>query len=204
MKKLPLLLLLLVFILDLCIIGFQLEHSWRFFTKLFLIPLLVIYYCISVQKVNWLFVVGLILSFFGDLFLLFKGGFIAGLSSFLLAHVLYIFTFKSYFQRKNLYTIPLIGLFVISLFSFLYAHLGMMKIPVLAYAITIGMMLYVAIGTKQKLLVIGALLFVLSDSILAINLFYKNSTIGSISVMFTYVIAQFALVRGVNIIDKSL
>ncbi len=196
MKQIPVILLAIVFILDLCIIGFSLDSSWRFYTKPFLIPILIVYYRWNADKSNYLFLVGLILSFFGDLFLMFKGGFIAGLSSFLLAHILYILSFRAYFQNKNFYIIPLIGIFVLGLFGFLYPYLGPMKIPVLAYAITIGTMWYAAIGTANKLLILGATLFVLSDSILAINIFYKHSIIGALSVMFTYVLAQFLLVKG--------
>lgn len=196
MKQIPLILLAIVFILDLCIIGFSLDSGWRFYTKPFLIPILIVYYRWNADKSNYLFIVGLILSFFGDLFLMFKGGFISGLSSFLLAHILYILSFRAYFQKKNFYILPLIGIFVMGLFGFLFPHLGPMKIPVLAYAITIGTMLYVALGTTNKLLILGATLFVLSDSILAINLFYKHSIIGSLGVMFTYVMAQYMLVRG--------
>jgi len=141
------------------------------------------------------------MSFLGDLFLLFSAGFIAGLSSFLLAHILYILTFRQYYQKTHIIYIPCIIVFIISLFSFLYPHLGTMKIPVLLYAITIGAMLYFALGTKQKWLIIGALLFVLSDSILAINIFHTHSTISSLSVMIFYVLAQYCLTQGM--IDKQ-
>lgn len=65
-------------------------------------------------------------------------------------------------------------------------------------------MLYVALGTKGKYLIIGALLFVLSDSILAINIFYKQSILGGMAVMLTYVIAQFLLVEGMIIQNKKV
>ncbi|MCA5006655.1 lysoplasmalogenase [Sphingobacterium sp. WQ 366] len=161
-----------------------------------LVPILIAYYAFSTNKINKLFLAGLVMSFFGDLFLMFKGGFIAGLSSFLLAHIFYILTFKQFFQHKNLALIPLILIFVGSLIGFLYPHLGGMKIPVILYALTIGLMLYIALGTKQTWLIVGAILFVLSDSILAINLFYKQSLLGGMSVMLTYVIAQYCLVVG--------
>lgn len=196
MKRALILLLVIVFVLDQCVMGLQLDSHLRFVTKTLLLPILIAYYVYSVTKPNKLFLAGLVLSFFGDLFLLFPGGFIMGLSSFLAAHIVYIITFKQYFQHKNLAIIPLILAFVGGLIEFLYPHLDAMKIPVILYAITIGLMLYVAMGTKQTWLIVGALLFVLSDSILAINLFYQKSIIASISVMLTYVIAQYCLVKG--------
>lgn len=196
MSRFLLFLLLLCFICDLCIIGFSTDNSWRFATKPFLLPILTAYYICSVPKANFLFLTGLVMSFFGDLFLMLPDGFIPGLASFLIAHIIYILTFKPLFKHKNLFLIPLIITFVIGLFWFLYPNLGVMKLPVLLYAITIGTMLYVAIGTKKTWLIIGAVLFVISDSILALNLFYKHSTLGGLCVMFSYVIAQYCLVKG--------
>lgn len=201
-NRLLLFLLLLCFISDLCIVGFDLTSSWRFATKLSLLPILTAYYIFSVPKPKSLFVAGLVMSFFGDLFLMLPNGFIPGLASFLIAHIVYILTFKPLFRQNNLFFIPCIIAFVIGLFWFLYPYLGVMKVPVLLYAITIGTMLYVAIGTKKTWLIIGAVLFVLSDSILALNLFYKYSTLGGVSVMFSYVIAQYCLVEGM-IREKS-
>lgn len=196
-KQLLLILLVIVFVLDLCIIGFKLGGSLRFLTKPFLIPILILYYRYSTHKPNRLFQRGLFMSFLGDFLLMFFWGFIPGLCSFLIAHILYILTFKPFFQQKNiLFYSPPILIFIIGLCAFLYPHLGIMKFPVFAYAITIGIMLYIALGTNVRWIIIGALLFVLSDAILSINLFYKKSLIGSFCVMLTYVIAQFCLVQG--------
>lgn len=196
MKRALIILLVIVFVLDQCVMGLQLDSHLRFATKTLLLPILIAYYVYCVTKPNKLFLAGLVMSFFGDLFLLFPGGFIMGLSSFLAAHIVYILTFKLYFKNRNLFLIPIFLIFISALFGFLYPHLGVMKIPVLFYALTIGTMLYVALSTKQKWLMIGAILFVLSDSILAINIFFKHSTFGSLSVMLTYVIAQYCLVKG--------
>ena len=192
-----LLLLAIVLLLDLCIIGFELGRIWRYATKTLLIPILITYYISSADKPNKLFVAGLIMSFLGDVFLLTSGGFIAGLSSFLIAHILYMITFRSFFKQKNLSSIPIILIYVIGLVGFLFPYLGALKIPVILYAMTIGGMLYVALGTSNKWLIIGAFLFVLSDSILAVNIFHQSSTIGSLAVMLTYVIAQYFLVQGI-------
>lgn len=199
MKRIWLLLLLIIFVVDQLIIGLELGNHLRFFSKPFLLPILIIYYTLRANPKNWLFIAGLVMSFFGDLFLMYSWGFIAGLSSFLIAHILYILTFKPYFQNKNLAAIPFITLFVSTLYGFLYPHLGVIKIPVLLYAVTIVSMLYVALGTQSKWIIIGALLFVISDSILALHIFYKNSIIGGMSVMTTYVLAQYCLVQGMII-----
>src|SRR5690606_19963637 len=143
MKRVLLLLLIIVLILDQVIIGFELSSNFRFFTKPLFIPILIDYYIWSVNKKNWLFIAVFVLSFFGDLFLMFSGGFISGVTSFLIAHILYILTFKELFRNYNLLLIFFIIIFIIGLSPFLYPHLETLKIPVIMYAITICIMLYV-------------------------------------------------------------
>ncbi|MDR6370923.1 putative membrane protein YhhN [Chryseobacterium vietnamense] len=78
-----------------------------------------------------------------------------------------------------------------------------MKIPVVIYGITIAAMLYFSISTYSSLLILGAILFVISDSVLAINMFVQHSTEKELVVMITYVLAQLMLVSGVVGIEKK-
>ena len=50
--------------------------------------------------------------------------------------------------------------------------------------------------TGRALVIIGALLFVVSDSILAINKFYEPVQFGRILTMLTYTMAQLLIVLG--------
>jgi uncharacterized membrane protein YhhN len=43
----------------------------------------------------------------------------------------------------------------------------------------------------------GAVLFVLSDSCIAINLFYKPFELARITIMLTYIIAQILIIKGI-------
>lgn len=196
MKNALIIAFLLFFILDQLAISTLISGEIRFLSKTILLPLLAFYYLKQVVTVNRLFFTGLIFSFLGDLFLLFSWGFIAGLGSFLTAHVLYIFAFRKWFKKHNLWLVLLLMALVIGLISFLFPYLGNMKIPVIAYAVTIATMLYVAVGTGYKWLIYGAFFFVLSDTILAFNLFYQTTLIGQLLVMITYCLAQFLLVKG--------
>ena len=79
-----------------------------------------------------------------------------------------------------------------------------MKIPVIIYALVISTMLLVAIkgyftwnSKSGKLLLIGAVFFVLSDSILAINKFYVPIYLSSFWIMSTYLGAQFCIVNSI-------
>ena len=52
-------------------------------------------------------------------------------------------------------------------------------------------------STSFLLVFIGALIFVVSDSCIAINVFYKPFEFARIAIMSTYTIAQFLIIYGV-------
>ena len=85
----------------------------------------------------------------------------------------------------------------------LFAHLGDMKIPVLIYGAVISIMLFIAMHfffikkPGSTLIVVGALLFITSDSLLAINKFYNSFTNAGMYIMLTYAFAQYYIVKGI-------
>ena len=203
-KKIATVVLLIVFILDLFFVWMGNNES-RFFTKTLLLPLLILIYFVSLKqlgssttlRLNRTFVTGLFLSFLGDFFLLFDWGFLPGLGSFLTAHMFYIFTFKKLKQLKisELWFFG-VSIYVATLLVYLFPALNEMKMPVVLYAIVIGVMFLNALKTKNRLLILGAFLFVISDTLLAVNLFVNSDKILSVLVMITYVFAQLFLVFG--------
>lgn len=204
--KLLLVLLAIVFAFDLAFIATD-HSSWRFFTKPLLLPLIIWFYFTyskqDVFRINQWFLSGLILSFWGDVFLLFGWGFMPGLGSFLLAHICYIVYFFK-IKKKNVWSwLPFVFLYLGSFIYYIYPYLNEMKIPVVIYGITIATMLYFSISTYSLLLILGAILFVISDSVLAINMFVQHSTEKELVVMITYVLAQLMLVLGVVGIEKK-
>ena len=89
------------------------------------------------------------------------------------------------------------------LMTVLSPWLGDMKLPVRVYGVVICFMLMLALhmpyiqDKKAGLLMMsGALLFVLSDSVLAMNKFYKPFKEADIIIMITYGIAQLSIVQG--------
>ncbi|UOE40783.1 lysoplasmalogenase [Chryseobacterium suipulveris] len=200
--------LFIVFLADLFFV-FKNQTEPRFFTKTLLIPLLILIYVFESNSrknlLNKTFVIGLIFSFFGDFFLLFKWGFLAGLGSFLLAHVLYIFCFLKLSVRKHLpFLAVALSLYASGLIFYLFPYLNEMKIPVIIYGLVISTMLYFAVLTSNKNLIFGAVLFVISDSVLSINLFVKETVVLSLLVMITYISAQWFLVKGMISNPKKL
>lgn len=200
-SKILQIILVVVFAMDLFFI-FDNQPELRFFTKPLLLPLLILLYITRSEsektQVDKLFLTGLVLSFFGDLFLLFQWGFLPGLGSFLLAHVFYIISFRKKTQNSIWRFWPIIlGLFATTLLVFLFPYLKEMKIPVIIYAVVIATMMYNALKTHKRNLIIGALLFLISDTLLSINLFLQPLMILNLLVMITYIAAQWFLVKGI-------
>lgn len=185
---------------DLVLIGFENGDDMRLFTKPLLVPVMAAIYLSGTRRKgstpNALFLTGLSFSFLGDTFLLFKWAFLPGLGCFLLAHVLYIGSFVKLRRSKMLASVPFILVYLGLLLYFLHPYLKELEIPVIVYAITISTMAWFALRTKNTWLISGAFLFVISDSLLAFNLFVHYTAFLEQVVMTTYILAQLSLIYG--------
>ncbi len=164
------------------------------------------------NRLQKLMIAGLFFSWAGDVFLELSGKngnmFIPGLFCFLLAHVMYLTVFfftpgKNYIPDKHMYLLIPVLIYGIALVTFLYADLKEMGLPVILYAFVILTMLTGAINRKAKvnkksyyLVLAGAVLFVISDSVIAINKFSCQFEASGIIIMSTYVVAQYFIVAG--------
>jgi len=196
----------LVLLCDLVFIYLN-KDAWRWCTKPLLMPVLImVLYKFGGSAVFRPHVfAALFFSWCGDLLLQAEGYFIPGLVSFLVAHIFYIIYFLRCipgFKLRFRFVVPVFVYIAVFLFI-LFPYLGEMKWPVTFYSITIGIMLLLALHTHGRIplnisrkFIMGALLFVISDSVLAVNLFAVNLTALSLVVMATYGAAQFLLVRG--------
>ncbi len=213
--KYSFILFIIVSIID--IIGIVTHQiTLRNFAKPLILITLMTYYFLSVKTTNKLYLVGLLFSFLGDVFLLNNGElyFILGLTSFLLAHILYIKITIGFINNKSIKNtvisvLPFV-LFFIILILVLKPHLGKLIIPVIIYGIVIsvfGMVATLNYLTQKKTanlwLFLGALFFIISDSILAFNKFYYAKEIYGIVIMGTYIIAQFMICKSLIIHSKN-
>lgn len=182
-------------------------------TKPFLMPLLVVFYIMSVQSINKFIVIALMFGFLGDVFLMWSDNarnFIMGLASFLMGHIWYIVALMdntSFFSNIPywffLFIIPYVigGIFVIRKLN---NYLGNMKVGTIIYAGIILLMsftslarIYVVGNTATFILpFIGSVLFLISDSTLAFDTFKGEIKNGNVYIMLTYVAAQVLIVCG--------
>jgi uncharacterized membrane protein YhhN len=180
----------------------------------FLISIVAISHKFPTQKTLLL---ALFFSWIGDVLLLFSDKhslfFIFGLGSFLIAHLLYVFLFhkQTKINRNKIYLrfIPIVVIYLLGILSILWSSLNEMKIPVSLYAFVISTMLLMSIKAyfewkkpANLLVLIGAVLFVVSDSILAINKFYTPIPISSLLIMSTYLGAQFCISKAILKLHK--
>lgn len=224
-KNIWLLVFFAVLLADL--IGIQGRNEGiQYFAKPLIVPALAAYFIscagtVSSRLKRWI-LAALFFSWAGDVLLMFVPKneifFLAGLVSFLLAHIFYIIFFHRVRVLENIKGKLLLLLVVVAyyaiLITILLPYLGDMKVPVLVYGLVISFMLMLAmhmvfITDKKagKWMMAGALLFVLSDSILAFNKFYKPFELAGILIMLTYGLAQLLIVKGaagyINSKDKQ-
>lgn len=144
--------------------------------------------------------IGLALSFGGDIALMLQANrkaFMIGLVLFLLAHVAYAVTFALVTGLDAIVwpaTLVLLALGV-GIYRLFYSGLGAMKVPVIVYIFVISVMVNQAVATFNSsafstaqawMIAIGAVLFYISDVILAANRFWKPFQHNRISLVFYY------------------
>ena len=107
--------------------------------------------------------------------------------------------------NSNIVLLAIVVVYYVGLIAFLSPHLGDMKLPVRIYGIVISFMFMLAmhmlfIKNKEagKWMMLGALLFVISDSVLAINKFYQSFELAGVVIMITYGLAQLFIVEGAS------
>jgi uncharacterized membrane protein YhhN len=214
-KRVALILFLIAAVLELLTQIFDLT-SLHFISKpLVVIFLVVYYYSQSASSVSKSFFLALVLCWLGDVFLLFDQMneifFMAGLGSFLFAHLLLIVTYREVVSANDNFkgtqrirlSFPVI-LAGSGLVAVLYPRLGDLKIPVMIYALVLTLMTLQSIfrlgRTTAKsfwLVFLGAISFMISDSLLAINKFFQPVSFSGVWVMSTYIAAIFLIVEGV-------
>lgn len=197
--------------------GIALENGMlQIIFKPLIVLALIFYFIINTTRgkgklVFWI-LFALFFSLAGDILLMFDSDpdfFLAGLSTFLLAHLFYIIFFYQVGRREGIrprgMLFVTVAVYYASLIYLLYSRLNDMKLPVVLYGLVISTMFLLALHmyfirnkVAGEMMLAGAALFVISDSLLAINKFYSAFSLAGILIMLTYAGAQLYLVLGAS------
>lgn len=161
---------------------------------------------------------GLLFSLSGDVLLLFDESsslfFIGGLLSFLLAHIMYL----SVFLKKSMFTIKgtlvygiLLSVYASIVLYLIFPNVGDLLPYVIVYMVVLLLLVLMAFLRKPytnnlsyRLFLFGALSFMVSDSLLALNKFYQSFEMAAVAIMFTYALAQLLIILGGIAAAKNL
>ncbi|WP_102798095.1 lysoplasmalogenase [Bowmanella denitrificans] len=151
---------------------------------------------------KYLLLLALAFSATGDIFLALpiKHSFELGLGAFLLAQLTYATNFWRFrhWQPWKLWPLLAVLLFAVLMLWQLLPKLDAMRLPVLAYMLVICSMATMAVLANRfgHWLLFGAASFLVSDALLAWNLFIQPFPFSAYAVMLTYYLAQLCLVNG--------
>lgn len=157
---------------------------------------------LDVKKYYILMTIGLVVCAVGDYTI--QQWFIVGLSFFLIGHIFYISAFITATEQKSPKSL-LAGLLVYGAVMAAIIAGGLFKdgdtvlaLAVIAYISVILTMGWTAWRTKSIFAMIGAFLFIISDSVLALNKFTIDIPYSGIWIMSTYYGAQILLALSIS------
>ncbi|MFC2050649.1 lysoplasmalogenase [Chloroflexota bacterium] len=158
---------------------------------------------ITVSRITGkLLFVSLLFCAAGDVALELEAGkyFIVGLGLFLIAQIMFIAAFSrdSKMQRSRIPIIVVLAIYALAIATIMTPSLREMALPVYCYLVVITLMgIFAALrGAKNKFTLYGAISFIVSDSIIAINKFMMPVPAVDYIVMITYYLALFLIVYG--------
>ena len=213
-KRYRVIIFFIILVADLIAVQGQYKMAEYFFKPVIIIWLMA-WFVLQLRNVQsslkkWI-IFALLFSWLGDVLLMFHLEdslfFLLGLSSFLIAHIFYILFFH-FVRIKEMvkgrwYLLLIVAIYYAVIITILSLYLGDMKLPVRIYAVVISFMFLLAMHmvfikkrTTGLWMMAGALLFIISDSLLAINKFYQPFEMAGFFVMSTYGLAQLFLTEG--------
>ena len=212
-------LFLIIFVGDL--VGEFYQISWIDYSfKPFIMIWIAGYFLMYSKNINreivWLALFAFLFSWLGDVLLMFSNRlpqfFILGLASFLVAQTGYVFLFrktinlsgKKPFLKKKPYFLIFYIAFGLIVYTALFNQLdSVLRIAVFIYMTALLGMSSMALNrfgnghpVSFALVFAGSLLFVFSDTMIAINRFLIPVPYEGIIVMSTYIVAQYLIMRG--------
>ena len=181
-----------------------------YISKPLMMPLLILLYLLVTRQASYFIVIALAFGFLGDTFLLkseSKVLFMAGLVSFLLGHLCYIYGFLNPIsvitKLSSWIFFPLYASAGIIIYRKLSPHLGSMKLPATVYLAVIFIMSFSSflrffyyLDFRAILPLAGSILFISSDTALAFDKFKGSPKPKNLFKDITYVAAQVLIAAG--------
>ena len=153
------------------------------------------------KKYKMLIIIGLTVCMLADGLIYW---FIVGLITFLIGHIWYIFAFKQ-IKHTSLpkWAIALLLTYGLAMVIWLAGTLWSQGDTVLAFAVIVYIVVILVMGwnafqTANKFAIVGAILFIFSDSTLAINKFIIDIPFSDALIMISYYGAQFMFALSIN------
>lgn len=135
-----------------------------------------------------------------------ENGFVYGLSAFLAGHLCYLIHFHRVYKAHpvgtNTSALALLMLTGIAMMMWILPNTGELQIPVAVYMAVILLMAGAALRLRNLKLAAGALSFVLSDALIAVNKFIFTLPYEGQLIMSTYYLAQVLLLNGIFEVAK--
>jgi uncharacterized membrane protein YhhN len=196
----------------LCIQGKYANQSMKIYVFKPLTTGLIIFFAIlsgfnlDIQYIILIYI-GLVFSLFGDVFLMLPNKFIFGLISFLLAHICFLVFFITLYNDTHILLVLLFSIAGASIYFTLFPFLGKMKVPVLVYLIIIfamawrGWEYYIGFkNTASIIIAIATILFIFSDTNIALNKFRKQYNSAEFLILSTYYMSIWLIALALNFI----
>lgn len=194
------------------------KNNYANYSKVLLVPILAFHVFLNAKQNQYrtfkmLFFIAFISAWLGDIFLIFNGNiyFMLGMLCFTITHIANILFFNKLrplrvAKSQEAFLAALAMLFIIAqMHNFLKPYTGNLKYPMLGYMIIISTVVVFASnllggsGRKTNALhyfLPASVLFILSDAVLAVNIFYIKEDFLSIVVMLSYGYAQSLYAEG--------
>lgn len=179
-------------------------HEGSTYSKLAVMPALLVGFLLALPVRRGLIValgiVAILLSWVGDALIASPGdlGFLLGLGSFMLAHIAYLVLFAWPLRRTPVPWLALVfAAWWFALVTILAPYIGSLLVPVAGYGLVLATASAAALGTN-RIIAIGATLFLISDTLLAFRLFYPDFEFWQMNatIMVFYIAGQGLIILG--------
>ncbi len=225
MKKLRIpLLIFFVLIVGIELIGcLTADLTYEYIAKPWIMPWIAVYFLLYFQKqsIKWKVLLAFFFCWTGDVLLLlanvYELFFYTGVGGFLIGHLFYISIFsghgeyrvKGFVSQKPLVILPYL-LYLAGIIALLFPVMtGIMRPIIIVYGVVLIGMALAAVNRKGRVsspvfnrIFWGSILFVLSDTLIAVNKFHTEFDYARVLIMSTYIAAQVLILSGL-VIEKD-